>query len=135
MTLIAINILLDSDPATLERAQATIARLRRDYPDGFALAANNAPHITLLQRFVRTAIGLYEPTYNILALVGIVIEPTEDVIRLQQRMIDAIAPFAVEKGTGEAFAPRPDCEAISQTTVDDVKTFVGPRTGLNNHLI
>ena len=44
MTLIAINILLDSDPATLERAQATIARLRRDYPDGFALAANNTPH-------------------------------------------------------------------------------------------
>lgn len=135
MTLIAINILLDSDPATLERAQATNARLCRDYPDGFALAANNAPHITLLQRFVRTATGLYELTYKNLALVGIVIEPTEDLIRLQQKIIDAIAPFAEEKGTGEAFAPRPDGGAISQPTVDNANTFVGPRTGLNNHLI
>jgi len=55
MTLIAINILLDPDAATVERAQATNARLRQDYPDGFALDANHAPHITLLQRFVRTA--------------------------------------------------------------------------------
>jgi hypothetical protein len=55
MTVTAINILLDPDPATVERAQATNARLRRDYPEGFALDANHAPHITLIQRFVRTA--------------------------------------------------------------------------------
>ena len=55
MALIAINVLLDPDAATVERAQATNARLREDYPDGFALDANHAPHITLLQRFVRTA--------------------------------------------------------------------------------
>jgi 2'-5' RNA ligase len=158
MTLIAINILLDPDAATVERAQATNARLRRDYPGGFALDANHAPHITLLQRFVHTAdldqvamavvevlrteqslhwqskaTGLYDLAYKNLALVGIVIEPTEDLIRLQQRMIDAIAPFAVEKGTGEAFAPRPDGGAISQPTVDYVNTFVGPRTGQNYH--
>ena len=41
-------------------------------------------------------------------------------------MIDAIAPFAVEKGSGGA---------ISKPTVDYVNTFDGPRTGLNNHLI
>jgi hypothetical protein len=41
-------------------------------------------------------------------------------------MIDAIAPFAVEKGSGGA---------ISQPTVDYANTFVGSRTGLNNHLI
>jgi 2'-5' RNA ligase/phosphoglycolate phosphatase-like HAD superfamily hydrolase len=158
MTLIAINILLDPDAATVERAQATNARLRANYPDGFALDANHAPHITLLQRFVHTAdldevakavvevlrkeqtmhwqskaTGLYDLAYKNLALVGIVIEPTEDLIRLQQRMIDAIAPFAVEKGTGEAFAPRPDGLAISQPTVDYVNNFVGPRTGLNYH--
>ena len=55
MTLIAINVLLDPDAATVEKAQATNARLREDYPDGFALDANHAPHITLLQQFVRTA--------------------------------------------------------------------------------
>ncbi len=53
--------------------------------------------------------------------------------RLQQRIIDAVAPFAVEQGTGEAFAPRPDGGAISQPTVDYVNNFVGPRTGMNYH--
>ena len=55
MTLIAINVLLDPDAATVEKAQAANARLREDYPDGFALDANHAPHVTILQRFVRTA--------------------------------------------------------------------------------
>lgn len=55
MTLIAIDVLLDPDAATIAKAQATNARLREDYPDGFALDASHAPHITLLQRFVRAA--------------------------------------------------------------------------------
>ena len=77
------------------------------------------------------ATGLYDLAYKNLGLVGIVIEPTPDLRRLQQRIIDAIAPFAAEKGTGEAFAPRPDGGAISQPTVDYVNNFVGPRTGMN----
>jgi phosphoglycolate phosphatase-like HAD superfamily hydrolase len=158
MTLIAINILLDPDAATVERAQTVNSRLRENYPDGFALDANHAPHITLLQQFVRTAdldevanavtealraeqsmnwashaTGYYALADKDLRLVGIVIEPTEDLRRLQQRIIDAVAPFAVEQGTGEAFAPRPDGRAISQPTVDYVNNFVGPRTGMNYH--
>jgi 2'-5' RNA ligase len=158
MSLIAINILIDPDAATVARAQAVNARLRENYPGGFALDANHAPHITLLQRFVRTAdldavanavaevlrtqqpmnwdsraTGYYDLAYENLGLVGIVIEPTEDLRRLQQRIIDALARFAAEKGTGEAFAPRPDGRAISQPTVDYVNTFTGPRTGKNYH--
>jgi 2'-5' RNA ligase len=158
MTLIAINVLLDPDTATVERAQAVNARLREDYPDGFALDANHAPHITILQRFVRTAdldavanavkgvlqteqsmnwetraIGLYALVEGSLGLAGIVIEPTEDLRRLQQRVIDVVAPFAVEQGTGEAFAPRLDGGAIGRPTVDYVNTFVGLRTGMNYH--
>jgi phosphoserine phosphatase len=158
MSLIAINILLDPDAATVEKATAVNARLREDYPDGFALDANHAPHITILQRFVRSAdleavasavaevllteqpikwkcnaIGYYDLAYENLGLVGIVIEPTQDLRRLQQRIIDVVAPFAVERGTGEAFAPRPDGVAISQPTVDYVNNFVGPRTGMNYH--
>ena len=156
MTLIAINVLLDPDAETVEKAQATNTRLREDFPQGFTLDANHAPHITLLQQFVRTAhldevakavvevlrteqsmkwesnaIGYYALADKDLQLVGIVIEPTEDMRRLQQKIIDAVAPFAVEKGTGEAFAPRPDGEAIGQPTIDYVKNFVGPRTGKN----
>jgi 2'-5' RNA ligase len=156
MTLIAINVLLDPDAATVAKAQAVNARLREDYPDGFALDANHAPHITILQRFVRTAdldevanavaevlrteqaieweskaIGFYGLADKNLALVGIVIEPTQDLRRLQERIIDAVAPFAVEQGTGEAFAPRLDGGEIGRPTVDYVNTFVGPRTGMN----
>ncbi len=156
MPLIAINILLDPDAATVEKAQAVNARLRESYPDGFALDANHAPHITILQRFVRAAdldeiakavadvlrteqtmkwesnvIGYYALADKDLRLVGIVIEPTEDLRQLQQRIIDAVAPFTVEQGTGDAFAPRPDGQAISQPTVDYVNNFVGLRTGTN----
>jgi 2'-5' RNA ligase/phosphoglycolate phosphatase-like HAD superfamily hydrolase len=158
MTLIAINVLLDPDTATVEKAQAANARLREDYPDGFALDANHTPHITILQLFVRTAdleevantvaevlrkeqsmkwesnaTGYYDLAYQNLGLVGIIIEPTEDLRRLQQRIIDAVAPFAVEKGKGEAFAPRLDGLAISRPTVDYVNNFVGTRTGRNYH--
>ena len=55
MTLIAINVLLLPDAATAEKAVHTNARLLKNYPAGFALDANHAPHITLLQQFVRRA--------------------------------------------------------------------------------
>src|SRR5512139_2053189 len=102
MTLIAINVLMDPDASTVEKAQAVNARLREDFPHGFALDANHMPHITILQRFVRTAdldqvadavaevlrteqsmnwessaIGYYDLADKDLALVGIVIAPTE----------------------------------------------------------
>jgi len=158
MTLIAINILLDPDPITTEKAHAANARLREDYPDGFALDSNHAPHVTVLQRFVRTAdldkvalaasrvllterstkwaskaTGYYDLAYRNLGLVGIVIEPTDDLRRLQREIIAAIDPFAMQNGTGEAFAPRLDGGEICQPTVDYVNTFVGPRTGMNYH--
>ena len=130
MTLIAINVLLDPDASTVLRAQAINARLREDYPDGFAFDANHAPHITILQRFVRTAdldevakavtkvvrtdqlmrleskaTGYYDLAYQKLGLVGIVIEPTEDLRRFQQKIIDAITPFAVEGGQVKPLHP------------------------------
>jgi len=79
------------------------------------------------------ATGYHDLAYQNLGLVGIVIEPTQDLRRLQQRIIEAVAPFAAAKGTGEAFAPRPDGRAISQPTVDYVNNFVGPSTGMNYH--
>lgn len=158
MTSIAINVLLDPDPATVKKAQAANARLRDDYPYGFALDAEHAPHVTILQQFVRTedldevastvvevvrpeqsmewesrAIGYYDIGYQNLGLVGIVIEPTQHLRRLQQRIVTAVARFAAEKGTGEAFAPRPDGGAISQPTVDYVNNFLELRTGMNYH--
>lgn len=158
MTLIAINILLDPDANTVDRANAVNARLLQSYPPGFKLDGSHAPHITLLHQFVRIAdletvadvasqairseqpaiwegkaTGYYDLAHGDLGLVGIVIEPSVGLRRLQQKMVDAVASFAAANGTGEAFAPRPDGGAISQPTVDYVNTFVGQRSGANYH--
>ena len=54
MPLIAINVLLEPDAATVEKAKAINARLRENYPASFALDANHTPHITILQLFIKT---------------------------------------------------------------------------------
>src|SRR5258705_4112757 len=51
--LIAIDILLQPDQTMISKANAVNARLRENYPDGYSLDATHAPHVTLLQRFVR----------------------------------------------------------------------------------
>jgi hypothetical protein len=157
MTLVAINVLMDPDAATVEKAQAINAHLRESYPDGFAFDANHAPHITLLQQFVRTAdldavaktltealrteqsmnwechvIGFCALADKDLLLAGIVIEPTSDLRRLQHKIIDAVAPFAVEKGTGEAFAPRldGDLSAFTSLSAGALRSVVGTVTAI-----
>jgi 2'-5' RNA ligase/phosphoglycolate phosphatase-like HAD superfamily hydrolase len=156
MSLIAINVLLEPDAATVEKAKAINARLRENYPASFPLDANYAPHITILQLFIK-AVDLgqvayavanllrSEPPINIegkatgyfaianenLKLVGFNIEATPDQHRLQQKIIAAIAPFAVKYGTSDAFAPRLDGGAISQATIDYVNNFSDGRTGPN----
>jgi hypothetical protein len=156
MSLLAINVLLEIDGATAERAKAFNARLLPTYAAGFAFDAHHTPHITILQRFVPTAdlealsravraavaaeepvnweslaTGLYDLAHGTIGAMGIVIRPTDDWRRLQQRIIEAVAPFAAAEGTAEAFAPRLDGGPISQPTVDYVNAFVGPRTGSN----
>ena len=50
----AVNVLIEPDAATRDRARDFNAGLRHTMPDGFALDATHAPHITVLQRYVRT---------------------------------------------------------------------------------
>ena len=124
----AIDILLEPDATMLGRAFAANRRLRENYPQGFALDATHQPHVTILHRFVRTAdldkvyaaagdllalgkpadwtLKAYQFYYSLwegLGIAGIAIEPTDDLIRFQQEMIDAVAPFAVEAGSAAAF--------------------------------
>jgi 2'-5' RNA ligase len=154
----AIDILLAPNEVMMERTKAVNARLRADYPKGFALDATHAPHVTLLQRFVQTsdldkvyaavakvlkdenptswelkATGYYDIPVEKLGLAGIVIEPTKDLLRLQQKLIDAIAPYTSDQGTAEAFALRSDGKTISQAqqTIDYVKAFVPKSSGKN----
>src|SRR5215470_4547898 len=51
----AIDIALEPDVTMVKHAEAVNARLRSIFPKGFSLDATHHPHITMLQRFVRTA--------------------------------------------------------------------------------
>ena len=50
----AIDILLDPDATMIEHAKVANARLLKNFPKGFTLGGVHAPHITMLQRFVKT---------------------------------------------------------------------------------
>jgi len=154
MSLIAINVLLEPDAATVEKAKAINARLRENHPASFPLDANHAPHITVLQLFIKTvdlgqvadavanllrreapiniegkATGYFALANENLKLVGFRVEATPNLHRLQQKIIAATAAFAVKYGTSDAFAPRLDGDAISQATIDYVTNFSNARTG------
>ena len=79
------------------------------------------------------ATGYYDIPIDKLGLAGIVIQPTPDLIRLQQKLIDAVAPYNSDNPTAEAFALRPDGKTISQArqTIDYVTAFVPKSSGKN----
>src|SRR5262249_23878573 len=142
----AIDILLDPDATMVRHAEAANERLRKEFPKGFALDKTHQPHISCLQRYVKTADldKVYEAVGKVLAeekptawklkaykyyyfpwkdigLAGIVIEPTDDLIRYQKKLIDAVAPFTVEKGTAAAFVTTNEDPDINEPTIDYVK--------------
>src|ERR1700733_526097 len=51
----AIDIAINPDATMLRCAKTANAELLQNYPDGFALDASHHPHITIVQRFVKTA--------------------------------------------------------------------------------
>lgn len=152
----AIDILLNPDRVMIDHARAANDRLRVDYPKGFALDADHAPHITIIQTFVRTSDldkvyaavakvtkdenptewelktkGYYDIPSGNLGVAGIVIEPTRDLLRLQQKLIDAVAPYTADKGTDAAFVPKPDEGAMVPGLIDYVTGFVSKSSGKN----
>jgi 2'-5' RNA ligase len=145
----AIDIALEPDATMIEHAQADNARLLKAFPKGFALDATHHPHVTMLQQFVRTAdldkvyaaaakvLVSEKPTswklkafkyYYIpsppLGLAGIVVEPTQDLLRLQQELIDAVTPFTVKTGTPAAFMSTEDGRDIQKDLIEYVAHFV-----------
>jgi len=64
-----------------------------------------------------------------IGLGGIVVEPTADLIRLQQRLIDAVAPFTVPTGTAAAYVTTPEAPDVNQPTIDYVAAFVPKQAG------
>jgi hypothetical protein len=154
----AIDTVLEPDATMVRHAAAANERLLKVFPKGFALGKTHQPHISCLQRYVKTADldKVYEAVGKVLAeekpagwklkaykyyyipgtgalkeigLAGIVIEPTDDLIRYQQKLIDAVAPFTVKTGTAAAFVTTKDDPDINQQTMDYVAKFVPEGTG------
>lgn len=138
----AIDILLEPDATMLQHAEAANARLLKVFPKGFALDATHRPHITLLQRYVRTAdldkayaaagkgLTKQKPSWKLqatkyyylpmeeLGVAGIVVKPTNNLLKLQKQLLTAVAPFTVKTATAAAFVTTPEDPEINQPTID-----------------
>lgn len=158
----AIDILLEPDAVMFEHAQAANGRLLANYPaeaplygmTNFPLDATHRPHITVIQRYVKTAdldkiyaaaekilisaniagakleaFKYYYIPVRTLGLAGISIRPTAGLLRLQQDLIDAVAPYTVETATAAAFFTTPDAPGINKPTIDYIGTFVPNQMG------
>jgi hypothetical protein len=158
--LTAIDILVNPDDATVQHAKTINARMRQSVPDGFTLDATHQPHITTLQRYVRTAQldQLYDAvaatiaatdtaslTYQAVAirhtdwgvpgqgLAVIVIQPSPTVLEFQAALLAAVTPYTQAGGTTAAFVTNPG-EQISQSTRDWVEGFVPNQIGAGNYI-
>lgn len=144
----AVDIALEPDSTMIQHARAANARLRASFPKGFALDETHNPHISLLQQFVRTddldkvyaaanaVMAKEKPTawtlkaykyYYIpsppIGLAGIVIEPTENLRRLQNEIITAVRPYTVKTGAPAAFFSEADGRDIQKSLIEYVANF------------
>jgi hypothetical protein len=150
----AMDIVLEPDSTMIERAQAANAALRKNFPKGYSLDEEHRPHISVMGGYVYTANleKIYATAAQVLAgekilswkmkaykyyyiplkaigLGGIVVEPTPDMVRLQRKLIDALAPFMSPTGTDAAYAKTPSAPEINQATLDAVATYLAGHTG------
>jgi hypothetical protein len=66
---------------------------------------------------------------NDLGVAGIVARPTPELLKLQQDLIAAVAPFTVETGTSAAFVTTPDDPVIGPQLIAYVSAFVPKASG------
>ncbi|HTS17373.1 MAG TPA: hypothetical protein VMP11_07365, partial [Verrucomicrobiae bacterium] len=152
----AIDVLLEPDATMLRHAEANNARLLAVFPKGFALDAAHRPHITMVQRFVRTAdldqvyaaeekvldganvnamkleaFKYYYAPAGAVGVAGICARPTPEILKLQADIIAAVAPFTVETGTIAAFTAPQDDPSTDAALIQYVSTFVPKMSGEN----
>jgi hypothetical protein len=150
----AIDIALEPDAMMVQHAMAANARLLKSFPKGFALDETHHPHISMLQQFVRTddldkvyavanaVFAKERPTSWILkafkyyyipappiGVAGIVIEPTDDLHRLQDELIAAVEPYTVKTGTPAAFFSTEGGRDIQGALISYVEHFVTDAAG------
>jgi len=155
-SLTAVDFLLEPDATMLERAAAANDRLRAVYPDGFALDALHRPHITMVQGYFPTdrldeifaaakivldrepiaswplrAFAYYYLPLEGIGLAGIVVEPSEVLVGLQRKLLDALAPFTATGGSADAFAKTADEPEINDAGIAYTEVFEAVAAGAN----
>jgi hypothetical protein len=157
--LTAVDILLDPDESMLALARRYNARLLETVPSppGFELDEHHQPHITTLQRYVRTAdlekvyaaiedvlasfdLGSLRLTAHgvghmqmapTLAVAAIVVTPGPEVLDFQTRLIAALQPYTGSGGTADAYV-RTDAEPeINDATLTYIENYVPDHSGEN----
>lgn len=150
----AIDLAIKPDAVMCEKARLVNAELRKDYPQGFALDSTHNPHITLLQRYVKTADlqKVYDIAGDIVhrenplrwkleaskyyyspggttSLAFIAVKPTADLARLQKELIEAVAPYSVPSGDKSAFVITKEEPDIEQFTMNFVSAYLERASG------
>jgi acid phosphatase (class A) len=150
----AIDFLLEPDAVMIGHAAANNARLLNVYPKGFPLDAAHNPHITMAQRFVRTAdldkvyaassqavaqadikamkleaIKYYYLPGGDFGVAGIVVKPTPELTKLQDAILAAVKPFTVDIGDSTAFFTTPDDPIIDPLLISYVSSFQSKGSG------
>lgn len=152
MPLIAIDVVIEPDAMTMRTARALNARLRADYPAGFALDSDHTPHISLVHRYIHTAdldavtatvsklsgalplslraVGLHWSAFAGVGILSLDIGLTPALRALASEVQQAVQPFAAHGGTAEAFAAVAG-ERINRTTITYVENFIPNASGAN----
>jgi hypothetical protein len=153
--LTAIDVLIDPDSHAIERAKEVNSKLLESMPEGWKLDDTHQPHITTLQRYVRTAAldqvfdavaGVIEAT-DMAALVYeatnithadwgfpgygptvLQVKVSPPVLAFQASLVAALEPFVERGGTADAFVADPG-EVISHTIIDWVEAYVPNQIG------
>jgi hypothetical protein len=158
--LAAIDILIDPDEYAIERARKVNARLLESLPQGWALDETHKPHITTLQRYVRTADldKVYDAVEKIIAETDmaslgyqavkithadwgfpgygptvLLVQVSPEVLAFQAKLEAAVAPFVESGGTAEAFVADPG-EVINPTIIKWVEAYVPDQIGDGKYL-
>lgn len=151
----AITIALEPDSRAILQLTAINDRLRSSAHRSFAFDQTHRPHLTILQRYVRTkdldkvyaAVTAAVASQHIapwtlqayqygripwgdVDLLVVKVRKIPELVRLQGRLIKSIKAFTVDKGPSSAFFRDKGDAPINSSTIDHVENFVRASSGL-----
>jgi hypothetical protein len=152
----AVDIVLEPDATMIQNAKAANAGLLKNFPKGYALDEEHAPHISVIGGYFYTAnldellaaagkvlagekvmswklkaFKYYYIPLKEIGLGGILVEPTADLIRLQNEFFEAVGKFIApaSSATAAAFMTTPSNPEINQATIDAVANYFSGHRG------